>query len=119
MNAVRHLWARHRIAFVAFLLALSVTVFFAARLLFFLVYWADPARQDQDIAGWMTLGYVARSWDIPPETLANGLGIPEGSARGHTLAELAAARGMPVVSFADEITAVIAAARAAGAGGTE
>jgi hypothetical protein len=47
------------------------------------------------VEGWMTPGYVQRSYDVAPEALADALGVDPGTARGQTLNELAKARGLP------------------------
>ncbi|WP_347313328.1 hypothetical protein [Defluviimonas sp. SAOS-178_SWC] len=116
MTVVTRLWHGHRAVFLAFLAAAAVTLFFAARLLFFALYWSDPAHRDQHPAGWMTPGYVARSWNVPRDDLAAVLGIAPSPGRPSTLAEIAAARGEPVATVIADVEAALAALRAGQAG---
>lgn len=98
----------------AFVLALALTLFFGGRAAWHAVYWSDPARIDQPLAGWMTPGYVARSWDVPPEVIAPALDLPPPSARGDRpppLAELARQRGVPVEDLIARLQSAIAAHR--------
>lgn len=70
---LRYLWRHHRAAVIALGLALGVAGFFAVRLTVFTLYWADPAHREQRIEGWMTPGYVARSWGIDRDVVLAAL----------------------------------------------
>jgi len=109
---VRHLWQSHRWLLLGFLAALALTLFFAGRAAVFAVYWSQ--HRDEAIAGWMTPGYIAHSWQLPPEVMGAALGLSpeEGEGRRLTLAEIAADRGVSVETLAAEIEAVIATHRA-------
>lgn len=112
---IAHLWSRHRWLFLGFALALAATVFFAARTVMFALYWTDPAHRDEAIEGWMTPRYVAMSWQIPPEIVADAVGLDrDGSARRTTLADIAAARGVPVEALAAEIEVAVGRFRSDG-----
>ena len=87
-TAVRTLWRRHRFLFLAFVAAVVVTVFFAGRLLFFSVYWADPAHRGQPVEGWMTSRYVAHSYDLSHEVIREVLELEAGDGRRRTLSEI-------------------------------
>ena len=97
--------------FAAFVLALAVTVFFAARLVVISVVWSDPDRRNQPIEGWMTPGYVVHSWQVPREVIADVVGTPP--ERGLTLADLARMRGEDPAALIAALEAAIAAHRAA------
>jgi hypothetical protein len=109
---VRHLWQRHRWLLLGFLAALALTLFFAGRAAVFAVYWSQ--HRDEAIAGWMTPGYIAHSWQLPPEVMGEALGLAreDGEGRRLTLAEIADDRGVPVETLASEIEAAIVAFRA-------
>lgn len=104
--AIRHLWAHHRLVFLGFLLALAVTLFFLVRLALFTVYWSDPAHRHIAPEPWMTPGYIAHSWGLPPQELAEALGAPPGERM--TLEEIAEARGIPVADLLAELAALLA-----------
>ncbi|MDG3042361.1 hypothetical protein [Roseicyclus marinus] len=110
-GAFGYLWRHHRAALIALGLALCVALFFVVRLAVFAVYWADPAHRDQRIEGWMTPGYVARSWDLPREALQDALPDLRPGARA-TLAEIAQAEGVPLSEVIARMEAAIDAARA-------
>ncbi len=111
MGALRRLWTEHRLLTLAFGLALALTLVFAARTVAFWVYWNDPARQEMAIEGWMTPGFVAHSWQVDRRVVGDALGLEPGSPR-QTLAEIAAARGVPLAEIEAEVMAAIRAARA-------
>lgn len=108
------LWRRHPLLASLFALALLLTLFFAGRFTAQVIYWSDPARQEQDVEGWMTLRYVARSWQIAPRDLYAAAGLPA-PVRGRpmTLEQLAEDRGIPLPALIAEIEASIARLRAA------
>ncbi len=70
---IAHLWAEHRLALMAFVIALCALGFFGFKSLAATIYWMDPAHQDQPLAGWMTPRYVANSYQLPPEVLGPAL----------------------------------------------
>lgn len=108
------LWRDAPFLSLALLAALLVAGFFAARLTLATLYWTDPARQEVPLAAWMTPGFVAHSWDLPPELVATTLALDrDGSGRRVTLGELAKARGVPVETLIAQLEAAIAAHRGA------
>ncbi|WP_137701981.1 hypothetical protein [Marimonas lutisalis] len=107
MSAIRHLWTHHRLVFIAFLGACLVTLGFLVRLTVFTLYWADPSHSDLAPEPWMTPGYIAHSWGLPPEDLARALGVTPGSRP--TLQEIARERGVPVEAIINEIKALLPA----------
>lgn len=88
MNAARNLWRKHRFLFIAFITALVVTVFFAARLLVFTLYWADPAHHDQPLEGWMTPRYIAHSYELPTGVVRDLLELEGANGKRRTLEEI-------------------------------
>lgn len=87
LTAARNIWRKHRFLSIAFITALVVTVFFAARLVTFSLYWVEPAHQEQPVEGWMTPRYVALSYDLPPGVVREALDLePEGER--HTFEEI-------------------------------
>ncbi|TGD64004.1 hypothetical protein EYC08_11255 [Tabrizicola sp. WMC-M-20] len=99
---------RHPVLATLFVLALILTLVFAGRFVAQVVYWSDPARQEQEVEGWMTLRYIARSWQLPPRDLYEAAGLP-GPTRGQpmTLEQLAVDRGMPLDALIAEVEAGI------------
>lgn len=89
LTAARNLWRKHRFLFIAFITALVVTAFFAARLVLFSLYWAEPAHQDQPVEGWMTPRYVALSYDLPPGVVRDALELEPVDGERRTLEEIA------------------------------
>ncbi|MDO8882946.1 MAG: hypothetical protein Q7V11_08315, partial [Pseudotabrizicola sp.] len=66
---------RHPVLATLFALALALTLFFAGRFVAQVVYWSDPARQEQEVEGWMTLRYVAKSWRLSAPDLYEAAGM--------------------------------------------
>ena len=95
---------------IAFALAVAAMVVFAIRLGISTLHWTDPARQDEPIEAWMTPRYVAMSWDLPREVVAEALALePDGSGRRQSLAEIARSRGEDVDVLVARLEAAIAA----------
>lgn len=96
------LWRRHPILTLAFGVAVALSVFFATRLVGRMIYWSDPAHQNQSIEGWMTPGYIARSWGVEPAAL----GLPV--VRGQPLVEIAKDQGVPLDVMIAQLTQALA-----------
>lgn len=112
MAGLRHLWQHHRLSVIAFSIALAVTVFFVIRLTLATIYWSDPAHLKQPPERWMTPGYVARSWHLAPEAVAEALGLDEDMPpRRQTLEELAQARDVPIDALLADLTVFLNAQR--------
>lgn len=110
---LKRLWREAPILTAAFAAALVLTLFFAGRLLLGTLYWTDPSHRDVPPAPWMTPRYVAHSWDLPPELVAETLALPrDGSGRRATLQQLARERGVPVEVLIEDLKSAIAAHRA-------
>jgi hypothetical protein len=58
----------------AFLLALGFTGYHVVLAVNAAIYWQQ--HRDEPIAGWMTIGYVAHSYHVPPHILEEALGLP-------------------------------------------
>lgn len=98
----------------AFLLAFAFTLFFGVKFIMGAIYWADPAHRDVPPAPWMTPGFVAHSWHLPPEVVSEALNVPRESKNGRlTLDQLAAQRGVPVETLIADLETAIAAHRKA------
>jgi hypothetical protein len=106
------LWRQRPVLTSAFALACAVTLFFAGSLVYHAVYWAG--HRNVDLKGWMTVGYIARSWDIPAPELDALANLPGPKIKGHPqpLAEIARDRGVPVAQVIDEVNAAIAMIKA-------
>ena len=55
----------------------------------------------------MTPGYIVRTYGIPPEVMAQTLGLEPGSARGKTLEEIAATKGVPLDALLASVQAMV------------
>lgn len=107
--ALRHLWAHRRASLVAFVLAVLVALFFAVRLTIAMIYWSDPDHLRQAPKGWMTPGYVARSWQVDAQDISTVLGLdPRTQPRGQTLEDIARARGVAVGVVIAELASYLA-----------
>ncbi len=91
----------------AFVMACVVTAFFAGRLLVQTVYWS--AHQDLPVRPWMTVGYIARSWDLDPREIEAAAGLPAPTERGspEPLVEIAKDIGVPVETVIADVEKAI------------
>ncbi|MBN8291468.1 hypothetical protein JI664_05810 [Rhodobacter sp. NTK016B] len=94
-------------------LALVLSLFFAVRLAVGAFYWSDPAHQDQAVEGWMPLGYVGRSWDVPRAEMEQIAGIEPGSVARRSLEMIARDEGIPLNTLISRIETGIATYRVA------
>lgn len=101
------LWRERPVLTSAFVLACTLTLFFAARLVVGAVYWAN--HRDEPVRGWMTVGYVARSWGFYPQEFSTSAGLQDFSGQPMTLIEIARQRKIPVSDVIAQIEATIAA----------
>lgn len=108
--ALRYLWAEHRPALVAAVLAVVVIVFFTVRLALFTLYWSAPEHRDQAVEHWMTARYISYSHRLDIEILHDAIGPASTERRRATLDAIAAARGEPVEAIIARIDAAIEAA---------
>lgn len=110
-----HVFQKPKWLIFGFTLALAITGFFAFRFVASMIYWGDPAHLDQHIQGWMTPRYVARSWGVPPEIVADALDleIRETSSKKYTMERIAAQKGVPLDVLEDGLVEAMTAHRAA------
>ncbi len=107
MDAIKLLWAKNRLLLIAFLAAVVVMLYFATRFVLFALYWSNPGHQNQPLEPWMTIGYVAHSWNLPREALLEQLQVPP--ARGHpaSILEIAEEKGVAYDVFKVEVERTI------------
>ncbi|KQI72662.1 hypothetical protein AN191_06535 [Loktanella sp. 5RATIMAR09] len=109
-HRVKDLWTHNRVAFLAFVIVLCLTTFFGVRTVSQTIYWADPARQNQALAEWMTPRYVARSYGVPPELVKAAWGMaPDNPLRRASLDTIAAEIGLPLAEMERRVTEAAAA----------
>jgi hypothetical protein len=106
------LWRKHPYLVAAFALALALTLFFAGRFVVQVAYWSDPAHRNQTVQGWMTVGYVGRSWGLDPREIDDIAGLPRPEGHPKPLVEIAAERGVPVTDLIAEVEAAIVTLKA-------
>ncbi len=114
MRLIGRLWREQRVAFIAFCVALSLTLFFGGRIVLRAVYWANPEHHRQDPAPWMTPGYLARSWHLPNAAVDGALGLDAQGFTGPgrpTLERIAAVRGVPVQTLIEDLRKALPALR--------
>lgn len=118
MRGFLRLGRKHPFLVAAFVLAVALSIFLAGRIVLRAAYWAQHA--ELSVEGWMTPGYVARSWGVEPRALAEaaGLPVPE-KGKPLTIDQIAAARGVPVAEVIAEVEAAIAMLHARDGAGPE
>ncbi|MGJ8624180.1 MAG: hypothetical protein ACSHW1_15595 [Yoonia sp.] len=108
---ITYLWHHNRLALLAFAVVICLAGVFGVRTVTQFLYWSDPAKQDQPLAGWMTPRYVGRSYDVPPELVQQALGLT--TPPGHvSLETLARDQGVTLETLQARIDAAVAQWRA-------
>jgi hypothetical protein len=101
---IAHLWADHKLLFLAFVLAVFLTLMFAMRAIMFLVIWSDPARRNQPLEPWMTPYYIAHSYDLEPDTVLQMIGIKAPKRMHPTLEWIAKTNGRSTADLIADLT---------------
>jgi hypothetical protein len=70
---------QHWLVAAALVLAIGFTGLHAYRAVRAAIFWSH--NQDEPIQGWMTVGFVAHSYHVPPRILYEALGLPLGRDR--------------------------------------
>lgn len=109
---IKRLWHHNRTALIAFAVALAALGFFGFRTATSMMYWMDPAHQNQALEGWMTPRYVSMSYKIPPEMLAPVLLLEQGDPKRQSLDAIMADTGLSMEDLQARIDAAAAAFRA-------
>jgi hypothetical protein len=85
----------------AFVLVLGATGLHVARTVREARYWRE--HRDEPIHGWMSVGYVAHSYHVPPQVLYQALNLPREPRDRRPLREIARSQGRSM----DEIRVVL------------
>lgn len=117
IERLRRLSPARRAVVAAFALAALASLFFGTRFVVHAIYWSS--HRDEPIAGWMTVGYVAHSYDVEPGLLREALGAPAGAPDRRPIAEIAAELGLTTDEALALLREAIVRARAEAASGTE
>lgn len=109
MKRLAALWRENRLLVLAFLVALSLAVFFGLGAIRH-ARGFDVAK-DQPVKAWMTPRYISHSWHLPRGMMIETLQIERDRGRV-TLERIAEEQGVPVETLIDRIEAAIATHRA-------
>ena len=107
MSALRYFLTKQPIAFAVFAAAALIMVFFAVKFLLHVGRFHDPVQQNQPLEAWMRPRYVAMSYDLPPQVLAEVLGIgpppKEKDREPLTMADIAEAQGVDLETLTERV----------------
>jgi hypothetical protein len=85
----------------AFVATIGIAVFFVVRTVQPIIYW--HLHRDEPIKEWMTVGYVAHSYHVPPHVLYQALGLPHRPPDKRSLREIARSQNRSM----DEVRAIL------------
>lgn len=100
---------RQWLVLLAFAVVVTATSVFAVRTARRALYWHN--HTDETIHGWMTIGYVAHSYHVPPHVLYRALGLPHTPPDKRPLREIAGAQNRSVDDVRAALTDAIIHAR--------
>ena len=103
---MKALFKTHPILVLAFLLALGLSLFFAGNIVYRTIYWSN--HQNVAVQPWMTVGYIARSWNLEGPEIDARAGLPKPEGHPLTLLEIATQRQVPVADVIDLVEKTIA-----------
>ncbi len=102
---------RHPFLVTGFAIATVLTLLFAARFAWHVVYWS--MHENEPIRPWMTVGYVAHNWDLKAKAIDDIAKLPKPTGhRPFTLAEIASQRGVPVEQVIADVESAISQIKA-------
>lgn len=107
-RTIKHLWHHHKALLLAFVIAATLTLLFAARMVMFSLYWSNPAHQNQPLQGWMTPRYVAYSYGLKREELRTVLGFDPAPVARLSLKDLLQGQGVSLNDMQTRIDAIMA-----------
>lgn len=92
-----------------FLIAAASSSFFAGRVYERAQHWSPG--QDEPIAGWMSLAYVAHAYQVPSELLHEALALPPQPPDRRSLTDIATERNLPLEALRLRLEHAIAQSR--------
>ena len=95
----------------SFLVSVGVMIFFGARAYRKAVYWQE--HRDEPLRPWMSIGYVAHSYHVPPPELFRALGLPDRPPDRRPIGSIASSQNRTSEDVMIELQAAIAKIRAA------
>ncbi|MCF6304051.1 MAG: hypothetical protein L3J33_01590 [Rhodobacteraceae bacterium] len=93
IKKIKHLWQEHRLLLLGFIIASLFTIMFLIRTIFDTVYFQN--NRDRPIEPWMPIGYIAKTYDVPPEVLLQSAGIPLDNSIRRRIRRVAQETGIP------------------------
>lgn len=94
LNRLRPVNRKQWLILAILVIAVGFTVFSTFRAVRRAAYWRE--HRDQPIESWMTIGYVARSYQVPPHILQQAAGISIETPDRRPLFQIAKDQGRPV-----------------------
>ena len=110
---LKHLWINHRLFLIGFLAVSAFTFVILARTVLDTVYF--KAHQDQPIEPWMPIGFIAKSYRVPPEILLDAANIPQDHSIRRQIRRIAAETGVPYEILVQQLMQAIQKERETGA----
>lgn len=117
MKAMIRVFRSHPVLVGVLVLSVLLALFFGGRFAVRAIYW--ETHREEPVAGWMTVGYVGRSWGFDPREIDRVAGLPLPEGRPFTLDEIARDRGVPVAEVIAQVEAALEQLRAEGDTGGE
>lgn len=108
---LKKLWRHNRWLTLTFLITLTLALIFIVRAGVFFVYWQNHA--DEPIEGWMTVRYVAKSYQVDPKIIHDAIGLPRYGPDRRPLIKIAREQGRPLDALTTAMIEAIEADRAA------
>lgn len=100
-------YRRHPVLFPLFLFALLAVFWFGLKTTQDMMGAKGRFSADPVVAGWMTLGYIARTWNIPQDVLIESLNLADTPRKRMTISEIALDKGMTPPDYAAEVEAAL------------
>jgi hypothetical protein len=94
MSRVVSTLRRHKVLAAIFLVAVTLALGFATVMAVHAIRFRDHVVERQPVEPWMTIRYVARAWQVPPDEIGAALGVDRDTGKGRSLNEIAEMQGL-------------------------
>jgi hypothetical protein len=108
-NTLKLMWRQHRLLLLAFIASVIIATLMLARLVVLIVYFSQ--HRDAELAGWMPLGYISRSYNIDTKVLSQSVGLPSDTPMYTSLDNVAKMQNRPLAKVEQDILDAVDAER--------
>ncbi len=101
----KRLWHNQKLLLLGFLIVSLFTLMFLGRAIFGAIYFKN--HPDRPIEPWMPIGFIAKTYHVPPEILLEAVGIPKSDSIRRRIRRISQETGVPYEQLIDQMLRAI------------